>query len=283
MAGLSLTVFTDAPCPRVGVTVDGLSTAGPSRVTVWRSSPGGKRRAVRGLRRREIVGADYVVDFEVPLGRTVTYDLEVHSGAVVPSTVSAQAVVPSDAGYVQDPLVPDTAVAISGARDGRPYFTSAAWEQLEYAMGQQLVPILGSDEPVALAGQRMAAAGIPFVMVTRAADQAGSLRSIVRTAHPICVRPLPSWPGADALPDVLYLGAGSITEQPAELMNGVRMSRFRATGDVIAPGSMDVLVPIWTYADVEALWSTYAQKQAAAVAAGASYLDDLKDPTLGGA
>lgn len=283
MAGLSLEVFVDLPCPRVGITVDGLSTSGPSRITVWRSSPGGKRRAVRGLRNREVIGADYVVDFEAPLARDITYDLEVHTGAIVPATVSASTVVPSTAGYIQDPLVPETAVAISGARDGRPYFTSAAWADLDYVMDQQLVPILASDEPVSLAGQRMAAAGIPFTMVARAADQAGSLRSIVRTAHPICVRPLPSWPGADALPDVLYLGAGSITEQPAELMNGIRMSRFRTTGDQVAPGSMNILVPIWTYADVEALWASYAQQQAAAVAAGASYLDDLKDPTLGGA
>lgn len=280
--GLHLEALYGAPCPRVGITLDAMPTATASVVTVWRSSSGGKRRPVRGFQRRTVYGADYVIDYEAPLGREVTYELEVVSGATVPEIVSATVTLDATTGYVQDPLVPATAVAISGRRDGRPFLTSETFAKLEYAMAESLVPILGSDEPVSLAGERLAAAGIPFVLLARAADQSGSLRSIVRTAHPICVRPLPSWPGASALPDVMYLASGSIVEEPAELQNGIRMARFRVTGDVVAPGSMSILVPIWTYAEVEALWSTYGQKQQAATAVGASYLADLRDPTLGG-
>ena len=74
--GLQVAVYTDDPCPRVAITLDGLDPSGPSRVTVWRSSEGGKRRQVRGWSNRLVFGSDFGIDYEVPLGRPVRYDVQ---------------------------------------------------------------------------------------------------------------------------------------------------------------------------------------------------------------
>lgn len=279
-AGIRVEAFTDAPCPRVGITVDGLG-AGTSVVTVWRSSAGGKRRPVRGFRRRSVVGADFVVDFEVPLARLVTYELEVHSGAVVPPRVVDQVTIASTTGYVQDPLVPDTAVPVEELNAAaHPVLGVPSFRNLASGIGMSVTAILGSDEPVALAGQRLAYSGVDFTLLTDAAEASTALRTVLRTAFPVCIRPLPGW---GPLPDVIYLAPPSIVEQPLGPALGGTFTRFVCAGDVVAPPSMSILVPIWSYADVEALWATYADAQAAATSAGATYLDVLKDPTMGGA
>lgn len=279
IGGITLEALPGDPRP-VGITVDALVPSAPSVVTVWRSSPGGKRRAVRGFRRRTVVGADYVTDFEVPLGRTVTYELEVHSGAWVPFALSGQVTIDSTVGYVQDPLVPGTAVAIErvDAKAG-PVLAAPSFRNLVNSIGMSVTAILGSDEPVALAGQRLANADVEFTLVTDAAEVSTALRTVLRTAFPVCIRPLPSW---GPLPDVIYLAPPDIIERPLGAVLGGTLTRWACGGDTVAPPSMSILVPIWSYADVEALYATYSDAQARATSRGLTYLDDLKDPTLGG-
>lgn len=276
--GLWVEAFTDAPVPRVGITVTGLDAAGPSVVTVWRTTSGGARRAVRGWKKRIVYGSDYYIDYEAPLGREVTYTLEVHSGATTPTRTSDAVTLDCATGFVQDPLMPLGAVAVSGAReDGVPTMRGSAFSALEYAVGSTQAAVLGRREPVAMTGQRLAISGVSFDMLTRAAEQATALRNLLAETSLMLVRPLPEW---GPLPDLIYT-VPSVTEQPLDVAWGGSLTRWLLQGDSVAAPSMQVLVALWTYDQVAALWATYGEAQAAASTSGATYLDNQRDPTMG--
>lgn len=274
--GLWVEPFTDAPVPRVGITVTGLDPVGPSVVTVWRSTAGGKRRKVRGWVNRVVYGSDYTLDYEAPLGRLVTYDLQVISGSAIPLRATDSTTLDVEHGYIQDPLLPLGAVAVSGNLGDR-YFTGSAFQALEYAVESSQVSILGSDEPVALTGQRLAASGVSFDMITKAAQEATNLRNLLQVTPLVLVRPLPSF---GPLPDLIYT-VPSVVEQPVDVSWGGSFTRWNLTGNTVAPPSIQVLVALWTYDQVAALWSTYNDAQAAASASAATYLADQRDPTMG--
>lgn len=276
--GLWVEPYVDAPVPRVGITVTGLDPVGPSVVTVWRSSAGGKRRKVRGWSSRVVYGSDFTLDYEAPLGRLVTYDMQVITGAVVPLRLSDSTTLDVDHGYIQDPLLPLGAVAVSGDRDER-YFTGTAFQELEYAVESSQVAILGSDEPVALTGQRLAASGVSFDMITKAAQEATDLRNLLSTTPLVLVRPLPKF---GPLPDLIYT-VPSVIEQPVDVSWGGSFTRWNLTGNTVAPPSIQVLVALWTYDQVQALRDgmTYDQVQAVSDAAASTYLADQRDPTMG--
>ena len=280
MTGLSVQGFIDAPVPRVGITVDGLSSSGPSRVTVWRSTAGGQRRRVRGWDRRLVYGSDYAIDYEAPLGRLVTYSLVVEAGGVVPATVSATVTLDVTTGFIQDPLLPLGAIPVVGVTgsDGDTVLRGSAVQDLSYAVGVELVPIMGAREPVALTGQRMAAAGISFDMATRAAEEATALRNLLAETACVLVRPLPDW---GPLPDLVYTVPPVVIEQPVTVSWGGNFTRWEITGSAVRPPSIQVLVGLWTYDDVAALWTTYDSAQSAASASAARYLDVQRDPTMG--
>lgn len=272
-------VFVDpvaADIPAAGITITGLDPSGPSVVTLWRSTAGGRRRSVRGWRNRVVYESDYAVDYEVPLERDVTYELEVVSGALIPELTQWTSFIESETGFIQDPLMPLSGVPVSGNRDDL-YFTNTAFKDLTYAVESSEVAILGSNEPVALTGQRMAASGVSFDMITRAAEQATGLRNLLAETPLVLVRPLPSW---GPLPDLIYT-VPEVVESPLDVSWGGSFTRWSLTGNTVRPPSIDVLVPLWTYADVEALWTSYAAAQAAADTTRASYLDAQRDPTMG--
>lgn len=277
--GLRVEAFTDAPVPRVGITLTGLDSAGPSRVTLFRSTPGGQRRVVRGWNHRQVYGSDYAIDYEAPLGRPVTYSLEVHSGGVVPLRVSDVATLEGTTGFIQDPLLPLGAVPVSADLnlDQNAVLTSSAFRKLQYAVESSTVKVLGSREPVALTGQRMAAAGVDFSVLTEAAEQSTQLRDLLTETALVLIRPLPSW---GPLPDLIYT-VPSVSEEPVYGDDGPTITVWALAGDVVRPPSINVLVALWTYDQVAALWSTYNQAQAAATAVAARYLDVQRDPTMG--
>lgn len=263
------------PTPRVEITLTDL-TPTTNKVTLWRTADG-KRQAVRGFRNRTVVTSDYVIDYEPPLGRTVTYDVEVLSG--INSQVaapSASTSVNSASGAIQDPQVPSSTVPVYGGfgPDGKPYLRDQAMKDLEYAVEASLIPIMGSPDPVAILGQRMAASGVDMSMSTRAAQAAADLRNLLMQAPLVLVRPLPQWAGA--LPGLCYMAIGSPREQPVDEAWGGQLIRWELKGDLVAAPTMNVLVALWTYGDVKALWGTYQQAQTAL--SGETYLDVLKSP-----
>lgn len=272
MSGLSLEVLLDDPCPRVGITIDGLSTTVESTVTVWRSVAGEDRAAVRGLRRRRIVDADYVVDYEAPLGRPVTYSMEV-SGPVTPATLTATATVPSSDLWMQDPLDPSTAVAVAPFDDGaQTYFAASALSTIGYPSSGSRARVMGAKYDTLLGGGRGGASGVPFDVYTSAIEAANRLRLLLDAASPLLVRTIPAV--SPPLPALAYVDA-ALTEQPVDTFMGGTTTFWELRGDLVTAPSINLLVPTWTYAQVTALYETYTT----AGARGGTYLAWLKDPT----
>lgn len=279
---LTLEAYTDArPCPRVGVTIANLHATNPSRITLWRTA-NGVREWVRGCRNRVVTGSEFVWDYEVPLGREVTYELEVLQGDVIPTDNRPITALDVSAGWIQDPLQPSNSVEVSGGdpRKGAPELLPTAFKKLTRSMAHNIVPILGSAYPAALGGQRLAAAGVDFSVMTSTAEYTTLLRHILETAYPVLLRPLPEW---GPLPPLCYLAAGDPEELPINHALGGSLTRWNLEGDLVASPGLSIVVPVWTYADIDALWSSYQEAQLAAQNIGASYIEEIRNPTFGGA
>jgi hypothetical protein len=273
---LSLVVKTDAPCPRVEVTITDV-TPTDNVVNVWRTADG-KRQAVRGARRWTVNGSNFVVDYETPLGRPVDYDLEIVSGVNYGAGVTTQTVsVASDTWWIQDPLVPSSAIALNVSRQDSslPYLTAAAVKSLEYASGVTIVPILGSPEQVALMGQRTIAGNVDFSMFTNTATVTTQLRNLLQQTPLLLVRS--NGVRNDGIPGLAYYAAAKPVEHPVTVAFGGTLTNWQLTGDLVAAPTMNVLVPVWTYGTVTALWATYQAAQT--VLASKTYLDVLKSPS----
>lgn len=273
---LALEAKTDDPCPRVEVTLTGL-TAGDSVINLWRTADG-QREPVRGARGVTVNGSAFFTDYEAPLNRELSYDVEVLSGSAVADIgTPAYVTVASSTWWIQDPLVPGSAIPLGVRSDGTEYpcLTAAALSALERKAGVQVIPIMGSSKPIAITGQRLAEAGVDFSMFTKAAEASTQLRNLLQQGTVLLVRK-----GAelgDALPGSVYTAIPSVVERPVTVPIGGNLTRWDLTGDTVAAPAMSVLVPIWTYGDVQALFETYQQAQDAKGAG--TYLDDLKNPS----
>jgi len=269
--------LVDAPAPRVGLTLTGLGV-GDSLVSVWRTADG-EREPVRGWRRVVMTDAAFLVDWDAPLGRPVSYEVEVISGPAGASrTASDPVTVVSDSAWVMDPLVPQSAVAI-GRRmvpGAGATFAVSAMAKLEYVSETQVFKILGSDKPLALFGQRMAAAGVDFSLITEAAEQTSRLRKLLASTAQVLVRVPASW--TDAISGSCFTMIASASEAPFGSGDD-RLSVWSLTGDTVQAPVIRVLTASFSYGDVAILMDTYQQKQD--LMAGKTYLDDLKNP-LGG-
>lgn len=177
-----------SPCPNVQITVTGLTSGSDDTVNIWRTADG-TRTAVRGTRGMTVNGSGTVTDYEVPLNRVVSYDLEVLSGpdagAVTP-TATVTVTPPVDAAgnltwWVQDPLVPGSALALSVTKgdSSMPYLTAAAVKSLEYSSDVNIIPVAGSAQPVAIGGQRQIAQNVDFSMFTNTAQATTNLRNLL--------------------------------------------------------------------------------------------------------
>jgi len=274
MVAVSIEALVDAPCPRVGVTITGLGV-GDSVVSVWRSADG-ERNPVRGARRVTLVDSAYLVDYDAPLGRPVSYEVEVISGPSGADRVTSSSVtVGTDSAWIMDPLVPQSAVPITRrlTSTGEPTFAVEAMNKLDYAMNSQVFNILGSDKPMALFGQRAAATGVDLSMITDAAEQNTRLRSLFASSGVLLVRLPASW--ADFVPGAWFALVASVSERPAGASNGGSVTVWNLSADTVAAPTLRVLTATFTYGDVALLFATYQQKQDAATG---TYLDDLKHP-----
>lgn len=274
MVAITTVALASVPCPRAGVTVQGLA-AGEQVVTVWRRS-GSERVAVRGARKVSVVDSFYIEDFEAPLARPIIYELEVVSGANAGvQGITSTVTVASASGWIHDPLAPSTAVPVHGTHtDGEAYFRPETFSKIAYKSKVNLFDVMGATKPVSLGGLRQAASGVPLSMTTKAEAENVRLRDLIQgTAH-LVIRPLPEW--GDFMPGSATYAAADVEEQPVDVAMGGSMTRWETTGDVVRGSSSRVLIALWTYQQVAAIFSTYDQKQAAA--GSGTYLDDLKNP-----
>lgn len=277
---LTLLAKTDAPTDRVEVTITDLAPTTQS-VTVWRTADG-RRRVVRGYRNVEIVGSDFVNDYEPPLNQLITYELEVLLGENVggPTAQATVTVTPTTVhGWIQDPLDPESAIkvfAVAGPA-GEPTLLPSAVANLEYLADISMMQVMGSDEPVALLGQRMQAGNVPFHFFTDAAQQATDLRNLLKQASILLIRPGADW--GPSLPGACYVAPPNPAEAPVGIIWGNAYTEWKFAASLVRAPSMNVVIPFWTYQDWQDLWSTYQQAQTAL--SGKTYLQVKKNPATG--
>jgi hypothetical protein len=276
---ITAAALVGGPCPSAGVTVTGLGTSAPSTVSVWRNSTDG-RDAVPGYRRVTMTDAFYLTDFYVPLGTPVSYEVEVITGPAGALRVTAAPVtVTSDTGWLMDALVPQTAIPVTGQRvtDGFELMASSL-KELEYAADVSVFTIMGSDKPLALFGQRLAARGVDVKIATRSAEQNKKLADLLKSTAQLHFRPAPSWSNLQ-LGGAQFIANPSARQLPVTPHWGGKLTWWDLKSDVVAAPAIKVLTATFSYGDVALIYGTYQQKLDAM--SGKKYLDDLKNP-LGG-
>jgi len=277
MVAVTVEALVDAPCPRVGLTVTGLGV-GDSVVSVWRTADG-EREPVRGARRTTLNDAAFLVDWDAPLGRPITYEVEVISGPGGAARVmSGSVTVDSATGWLMDPLIPQTAVPVVGDATDETYLRSQALSELAYEADVSVFNIMGSNKPLALFGQRMAERGLDTSVSTRSAEQNARLEKLLQSTAQLLFRPLPGW-GTRTLRGSLFLANAAAVQLPVDVSWGGNLTRWELKSDVVQAPTIKVLTATFSYGDVQLLMDTYQQKQD--LMAGKSYLDDLKNP-IGG-
>lgn len=272
----SAAVGISDPGPNSVVTITGLGV-GTSVVNVWRTVDD-DRAPVRGARRITMNDAALVIDWDAPINRPVTYEVEVLSGPVGPSrTVAAPLTIISDTGWLMDPLVPQSAVPVMGKPKGDTgiHLQAAALASLEYAADVSMYNVMGSGKPLALFGQRMAAKGVDLSMATRSAEQGKRLLDLFKSSSGFLFRPGPDLDPAQ-LDAVMFLAAPTVKQLPVDPAWGGEVTLWDFQAETVAAPTVKVLTVTFTYGDVQLLVASYQQKQDAM--AGKTYLDDLKNP-----
>jgi len=276
---ITAAALAGGPCPSTGITITGLGTGSASVVSIWRNADGG-REAVPGYRRVSMTDASYLTDFYVHTGIPVTYELEVISGPSGASRVtSAPVTVASDTGWIMDALLPDTAIPVTGKRVANGFeLMASSLKDLEYAADVSIFTVMGSDKPLALFGQRMAARGVDTRIATRSAEQNAKLAALLKSTAQLHFRPAPGWSNLQ-FGGSQFIANPSARQLPVTPHWGGKLTWWDLKSDVVAAPAIRVLTATFTYGDVAQLYSTYQKKQTAM--AGKKYLDDLKNP-LGG-
>lgn len=264
----------EAPCVRADITITDLGV-GDSVVSVWRTADG-EREEVQGVRRILMNDGAYVQDWAVPLGRPVSYEVEVISGPNGAARVSSDPVTfTSTVGYLQDALDPNSAVAIvADSRDGV-YLRAASLSEFEQQAEVSIFKVMGSKKPMALIGERMAAMGVDTSVSTRTAEDNSRLAALLGSSANLLFRPLPEW-GDLGLSGAMYLANPSFVRRPVNVSYGGDLTWWDLKSDVVQAPALRVLTALFTYGDVMMLFATYQDKLDAM--AGKTYLEDLKNP-----
>lgn len=274
MSHISIEAITDSGAPRAGIKVTGLSLASPSTVTVSRSVPDEASTVVRGVKSVSATGSGYWLDFEVPLNVEVTYTLMV--AGPVSLTESTTITVLSEDLWLQDPLLPRTAVRISAEPGVRELsLMGASFASLSYTQPADTVVPLGASIPVSSIGQRVTAGKIPLSISHTLADEGTRLLKLLMSSGILLLRGAPP---ELHLPTNAFIRVGDVKHEPMNPSAPGTISTWSMTADIDRGPSISILVPWWSYDDVRALWpgSTYAAT--ISTRPGDAYIDWLRTP-----
>ena len=272
---LAEAVFTEVitdPVPGVGVTISGLDPAAPSVVTLYRQSPGRAREVVPGVNGRIVFGADFFVDYSVPLSVPVKYTFDVDGIVAASSTIQ----VDSDVCWLQDPVNPFNSTPLGlRSEQGIPALLGGSFDSVTRTIPAEVTGIMGGSFPVALGGTRQAPSAVPLRIETNSVADSARLRSIFDESYPVMLRTVAP---ITMVPAVMYLHA-EVTETP-------QVTTFIGNPDdhwiiwdltvtVVRPPTSGVLVARLTYQDIADFYagSTYAD-----MVDGRTYLDWQKAP-----
>lgn len=262
----TLTAFTDAdPCPRVEIVVSPMPTTADT-ITVWRQWSG-RRSQVRDAVGVTVSGAFLVVDYEAPLGVPLIYTCETADANGVASELSAEATVTVDVStiWMQDALDPTSAIEVQSSGTAGITAIGDSFAPMIYELTGQVLPIVGSRDPVAVGGTRRAASQVPLSLITRSASDTTAVRVLWDQAFPLCVRVPSTIPQHDGL---MYLAFTEFREAPypgwdKTLFTAVADSvRGPGLGVIVNPRQFDHLLDeAATFTDLIALYPTFLDVQ----------------------
>lgn len=280
--GLRVERLPDAGAPQAGITVTGLAPSSESVISVQVSWDDGRTwHGVRGAERVTVTGGDFFRDHVPPLNVLARYRLVVHAGGVTPLRLEDTITIASDSAWIQDPLNPRGAVEVECVRTGAGLMlmTGTAARILR-RQAVDLTTVEGARYPVASIGVRQAPSGVPLALRAVAASQGAlirEMRDLLDASGQVVVRGLPL---DIPLDPVAHVVTGDVEEVP--VVGGLLGFRNDWQLDVtqVRPTSMRIVIPWWTYDQVQALWAPRTYDQVEAARPGATYLDWSRDPEV---
>jgi len=259
-----------SPVPRMSVLFASLHPFAET-ITVERTV-GNKRFRVRGAIDRYAVGGFGVLDTEAPKGVPSTYRAEQFdgSGLSLGYTDSATATLDFEGSCIHQPLDPKRNVAYR-------FVQGAAADLVKPTPGEIFYPE-GRGEAVWIGSQRRGLQGVNLDGATLTLEDAAKLDSMFGTPDEpqtpiLCIRTA----GMD-LPPTLF----AVVEEPHQMgfdrFQGGETIRWQMQGTQVAPPAPGLIVPLLTYADLDAAFATYAERDAHY----ASYFEQDTDWSLAG-
>lgn len=254
-ASVSAVQLSEPGAPQVGVTVSGLSEVTGSTVTVDVSWDGGVTyNAVRGGTVTGVLGSTFIRDHVPALGVESTYRATVTVGSdeTATGTVTAE----SDFAWIQDPLDPATAVAVTTSRptddSDALLIMAGSMDGFTSPVAVDTVTPLGARLPVASIGQALAFQGLPMTFQTPAAQGAliAAMRNLLTQAGQIVMRGLPSSLPIDPVAHVV-----AVNRQENVTVGGMpgRVNTWTMSVSQVRPTSLAIVIPWWIYDQVKAL------------------------------
>lgn len=266
--------------PSVEVLVTGLS--GVAAITVTRTARN-RPMQVRGMVRLPVSGAVSRIDFEVPFNAVVSYRAEMFDeggvslgftepavlgetytgiapaddlvplGSLYPEESMSGAGVISQYTWMHNPLAPEGAVRVK-ALD-----TSAA--QLSRPVPSTVIYPRGRRVGVVVSEPRRGLAGFVFDIFCETTEDADKLQAMLgdytsTTVPVLCLRPGLDFNARVTSP--LFLGVEDMIEEDLNVRRGGSNVAQRITGDEVSPPVPGLFIPLLTYADLNAYYSTYA-------------------------
>lgn len=253
-------IYTDAdPTPRTEITAQ--IPPGAATFTLWRITPN-SRTIVRGAD-KALAASSIVVDYEVPFGTPVSYQVQTFDVMDVPAEIgpSSPPVTLSEVldVWLSDPLDPTTAVALSVRGGPLPALIQPSWETLTYESSSTVTPIVGSRLSVGAAAVRRAFTA-DYVILARNPTDATALRNLFDHAFPLLMRPPAQF---RFVGDPLYLAPGDIAERTSP--TGVSVFTFSAS--IVRPPASSIIVfpRVWddvppeaaTWDDLATMYATW--------------------------
>lgn len=245
-------VLAMAPAPSARITVSTIPGT-VAYVQIWRGD-GSTETRVMGDSDQVPAGALFIVDYRVPLGRSVTYRVVTYTAAgVVVDTATSSAVLASSTdpnlAWVMDPEDPTTALLL-------PLMAGTDAEISHQSSGVVVHPLVGL--PRLLGGPRTTHAR-PFILSTGTLAETTQFANMIKVGGQLLVRPDPSVFRHDT--GLIYVGMDTIIENPRHPNEGP--ARWSFTGTEVEDDGWPVVVAARSWLDLEATFADWPAVEAA--------------------
>jgi len=267
---LTLEVLRANANPQVGITVTGLPD--PAVVSIERDTPEGWVSVRGGKKTPASGGVLFLLDHVPPLNVDTTYRAIGPDGAIVEETIT----VPSDRGWLCDPLHPDIAIPVTAHWEPGAIILTAN-PSADFPAPTDLATTIGAQYPVASIGTRSSATNVPMAF-TSDPETIKRFRVLIANAGQIVLR----GHGHPMLDDVANL----VLPNLAQATIGRQAMVLTADALQVRPINPTVVVIWFSFDDLKALLTTHLGAGAtfndlrAAIPPGTTFLDLAKNHEL---